>query len=208
MGSSIVLAEREVISEVHLVLPAMLPSDHSAKSVSRILVYGVTGSGKTTLASRISKVLDIPFHSADDLAFEPGWVTVSTELQKERVDQICASEEWILDSAYSKWIEGPLSRVELIVALDYPRWLSLGRLMRRTWHRVVSKETCCNGNVETLKLVFSRDSILLWHFKSFKSKRARINNWVSEGRTVMVFRSQKEVEKWLHKLQEQSDTRS
>ena len=37
----------------------------------RILIYGVTGSGKTTLAKQIGEITGLPWHSADD---EIGWL--------------------------------------------------------------------------------------------------------------------------------------
>ena len=41
----------------------------------RILVYGVTGSGKTSLAQRIAEILALPWHSMDDeVGWLPGWV--------------------------------------------------------------------------------------------------------------------------------------
>ena len=44
----------------------------------RILVYGVTGDGKSALARRIGERLGLPYHSIDDLAWEPGWEPVPT----------------------------------------------------------------------------------------------------------------------------------
>ncbi len=174
----------------------------------RILIYGVTGSGKTTLASRLSELTGIPWHSADDLAFEAGWTPTPTEFQTESIARICAQDAWILDTAYAKWLDIPLSRAELIVGLDYPRWLSFGRLLRRTVARVIDKKPICNGNVETLRLTFSRDSILLWHFRSFRRKRARIHRWLAEGRNVLILRSQRETERWLDTISEDEAERS
>ncbi len=36
----------------------------------------------------------------------------------------------MLDAAYGRWLDIPLARVELIVALDFPRWMSKRRRMR------------------------------------------------------------------------------
>lgn len=138
----------------------------------RILIYGVTGSGKTHLARRLSDLSGIPFHGADDLTWELGWVQLPDEEQRRRIEQLCASPQWILDSAYAKWADIPVERANLIIALDYNRTLSLTRLLGRTWRRVVDKQPVCNGNFETLRLAFSRNSIIVWHFKSFKRKRA------------------------------------
>lgn len=168
----------------------------------RILIYGVTGSGKTTLAARLSAVSGLPWHSVDDLTWEPGWKVVPLDEQRRRIGAICAGEEWILDTAYGKWREIPLARTELIVALDYPRWLSLGRLLRRCAVRLVDRREVCNGNRETLRNLFARDSIVVWHFQSFARKRQRIDAWSTEpdGPPVRRIRSPKELDAWLATL--------
>src|SRR5262249_31314636 len=137
----------------------------------RILVYGVTGSGKTTLAARIAERTGLPWHSVDDLTWEPGWGQVTPDEQRRRLTPLCAEERWILDTAYGTWRDVALARVELIVALDYPRWVSLGRLLRRTLLRVVDHRPICNGNTETFRQALGRDSIIAWHFRSFPVKR-------------------------------------
>ena len=135
----------------------------------KILVYGVTGSGKSTLAKRIGERLDLPYHAIDDLTWEPGWVQVSDEIQRERVAAICATDAWVIDSAYGRWADVPLARADLIVGLDLPRWLSLSRLVRRTVRRIVLRQETCNGNRETFRNTFlTSDSIVRWHFRSFK----------------------------------------
>ncbi|MGH3434098.1 MAG: adenylate kinase, partial [Thermocrispum sp.] len=146
----------------------------------RVMVYGVTGSGKTTLAARLSEVTGLPWHSVDDLMWQPGWVETPLDEQVRQVSAICAGEEWILDTAYGKWREIPLARAELIVALDYPRWLSLVRLVRRTAVRVARRTPICNGNRESLRIAFSRDSIVLWHVRSLRRKHRRIAEWAAE----------------------------
>ncbi len=159
----------------------------------------MTGSGKTTLARRLGELTGIPWHEADQLTWEPGWVQVSDEEQRSRIQAICDQDAWILDTAYGKWIDVPLARAELIVALDYPRWVSLGWLIKRTLARAIDREPVCNGNQESWKLMFSRDSILLWHFKSFRRKRARIRNWQNGavGADVMRLTSPAATEAWL-----------
>jgi hypothetical protein len=106
----------------------------------------------------------------------------------------------VLDTAYAKWMDLPLAGAELIVALDYPRVVSFGRLLKRTFLRVVDKNPICNGNQESWRIVLSRKSILIWHFKSFRNKRRRIQNWISEGRNVVRLTSPKLAEKFLNSL--------
>jgi adenylate kinase family enzyme len=172
------------------------------RAVQRVLVYGVTGSGKSTLARRIAERLRLPYVEVDELTWEPGWVPVPDEIQRERITAVCAGDAWVLDHAYGKWLDVPLARADLVVGLDLPRLVSLSRLVRRTLTRMVRRTPTCNGNVESFREIFlRRDSILLWHFTSFAGKRARIRQWAAEGAVpVVVLRSSAEVERWVASL--------
>ena len=169
----------------------------------RILVYGVTGSGKSTLARRMGERLGLPYHAIDDLTWEPNWVPVADEIQRERVATICATDAWVIDSAYGRWADVPLARADLIAGLDLPRWLSLSRLVRRTLRQIVLRQETCNGNRETLRSTFfSRNGIVHWHFRSFKRKQTRMRAWHADPAMpeVVLLRSPAEVERWFATL--------
>lgn len=119
--------------------------------------------------------------------------------QRLRVASVCAGERWVIDTLYSSWMDLVLHRVDLIVALDYPRWLSLMRLLRRTAGRIVNREPVCNGNTETLRNVWSKDSIIAWHFRSFANKRTRIRTWAADpdGPPIVVLRGRADTRAWL-----------
>lgn len=175
----------------------------------RIMVYGVTGSGKTTLARRLGEITGIPWHSVDDLTWEPGWVPVPGDEQRRRVEAICGGKEWIIDSAYGKWLDVPMARAEVVVALDYPRWFSLQRLVRRTLMRIIDGRRICNGNRETLRNLFASDTIIVWHFKSFARKRERMRRWAAGPAAphVVRFTSARRTEAWLAALTAAQDRR-
>ncbi len=168
----------------------------------RILVYGVTGAGKSTVARKIADALGLPCVLADELTWEPNWVAVPDDEQRRRIAAVVAGEEWVLDTAYGKWKDLPLPRAELIVGLDYSRWLSLGRLVRRTFRRIVTRELVCNGNVERLGMVLSHQSIILWHFQSFGRKRQRMRQWAANPAApqVLLFGKPRDLERWIDGL--------
>lgn len=166
-------------------------------------MYGVTGSGKTVLARRISDLLGLELVLVDDLCWLPGWVQRTEGEQRRLLTEVCEREAWVLDSAWGVWTDAALSRAELVVALDYPRWLSLARLLRRTAVRVVDRRPICNGNTETVRQAVSRDSIVAWHFRSFASKRRRIDAWEADPDMppLLRMRHPRETEAWLAGLQ-------
>jgi adenylate kinase family enzyme len=170
----------------------------------RVLVYGVTGSGKSTAAVAIGARTGLPLTLVDELTWLPGWVPVDAAVQREMIGEIVAGERWLLDTAYGAHLDLVLPRAQVVVGLDYPRWLSLARLVRRTVSRVITQEPMCNGNVETWRQVFARDSIIVWHFRSFARKRARMRAWAvtPDGPEVVLFRRPRELEAWIAGLGE------
>lgn len=173
-----------------------------AAPVRRIMVYGVTGSGKTTFARRIAERTGLSWHAVDDLTWQPDWVPVPKDEQRRLIEEVCAGDAWILDHGYGAWLDVVLDRVQLIVALDYSRLRSLGRLVRRSVINVLARRPTCNGNVETWRTLIGGDSIVRWHFRSFAGKRRRIRGWAADpdGPRVIVFSRPADAERWLRGL--------
>jgi len=122
----------------------------------RILLDGATGSGKSTAARLIAERLGLPAVLADDIGWLPGWTARDRDDQRAMIAEAAAGELWVIDSAYSSWWDVVLPRTELIIGLDYPRAVSLWRLLRRTAHRIRTGELACNGNRETLRRALGR----------------------------------------------------
>jgi len=61
----------------------------------------------------------------------------------------------------------------------------------------------CGENVETWRLALSRDSIIVWHFRSFANKRRRIEAWAKDPPVPEVVRltSPSQARQWLETLQ-------
>jgi adenylate kinase family enzyme len=137
----------------------------------RISVVGTSGSGKTTLARQISQYLAIPHIELDALHWEPNWTEAPINLFQKRVEQSLSSNSWVVDGNYSKIRPLIWSRANTVVWLDYPLPIILGRLLQRTWRRVVLLEELWSGNRETWRQTFSRDSILLWAMQTYRRQR-------------------------------------
>jgi len=157
----------------------------------RIVVYGATGSGKSTMARRLSELTGIPWTSVDDICWRPGWVSMPLDEQLAYFDALTQTGSWILDSAYGGWRHLAHERADLVVALDVGRLISLTRVVRRTVTRIIRRQEVCNGNHESWRTLFARDSLVVWHFTSFRRKRAEMRAWESEttGPPVIVLRS-------------------
>lgn len=168
-----------------------MPATDRVGAARRILVYGVTGSGKSTMARMLAELTGIPVTSVDDITWSPGWVLMPETEQIAHFGALVRTDHWILDHAYGSWYHLVLERADLVVALDYPRLVSFGRLLRRTAVRIVDGQEICNGNRESWRSVIARDSIVLWHVTSFRRTRRRMRAWEAapSGPPVIRLRS-------------------
>ena len=184
----------------------LIPVSHGTfddvQSADRILCLGVTGSGKSTLARKIGEALNIETVFVDDLSWLPGWRARDQDEFDAVMHEILRRPQAVLDSAYGRHRAEAAAWAQVIVALDYPRWTSLGRLLRRTTWRVLTGERCCNGNVETLRSVFSHDSIVLWHFRSWRRKREQMRALHADvaAAPVILLHNPREADALLHAL--------
>lgn len=106
----------------------------------RIIVVGTSGSGKTTLALWLGRHLGIPHVELDALHWEPHWTEAPLEVFRERVVVALAGERWSVDGNYSDVRDLVWPHAETLVWLDYPLFIILWRLMRRTIGRILSHQ--------------------------------------------------------------------
>jgi len=150
------------------------------RGAQRVLCYGATGAGKSTAASVLGTYLDLPVTLVDEVCWLPGWQKRDADQQHEILTGLLSEPTWVFDSVYHSEREYAVQRADVIVALDYPRALSLWRLLRRTERRIRTGELVCNGNIETWRRTLGRDSILWWHFRSWRSKKQRMHTWYAD----------------------------
>lgn len=155
------------------------------RNARRVLIHGVTGSGKSTAASRIGEALGLPVHLADEeIGFLPAteapWTNRDPDDMRRIAARIVAEPAWVLDSSYGAFRDIILERTDAVIGLDYLRWLSLTRLLRRTARRLRDRTPVCNGNRETLRQTLGRDSIIAWHCQTFAAKRATMRAWARD----------------------------
>ena len=177
---------------------------------SRIVVVGTTGSGKTTVARQLAEHLGVPHVELDALNWDPGWVDLNQTDRDEfrkRVSKAVSGGAWVADGGYSALRDLVWSTATAVVWLNYPLWLSLWRLLRRTVHRVSSKEVLWQGNTESFRKQFlSRDSLFLWaiqtHGRRNRSFRQAFAQPEHAHLRVVRHRSPAETRAWLQRIVE------
>jgi adenylate kinase family enzyme len=149
--------------------------------VQRVLVVGITGAGKTTMARAIGARLGLPFHQMDALAWGPGW-SEAPDLERT-VELITAGPRWVFDSlGYARVTEMMWDRADTIVWLDYSRRITFSRAFRRSVVRTARREEIFNGNRETWRDWLTRDHPAWWSWTEHPRRRALISARLGEPR--------------------------
>ena len=188
------------------------PVPDSPMRMQRIVIVGTTGSGKTTLARQISQRLVIPHVELDALHWDTNWTPAPLPVFQERTTQALNGDAWIVDGNYSKVRNILWSRADTIVWLDYSLWVIMRQLLWRTFRRVLTREELWHGNRESIGILFSRDSILLWALRTYGRRRREYPMLLSEPEhahlQVVHLRSRRATRAWLASLQQVTPARA
>ena len=99
--------------------------------MKRIIVIGCPGSGKSTFARALQRKLNIPLQHLDMIYWRADGSFISKEELKDRLLEIMANDEWIIDGNYGSTIELRLRACDTVVFLDYPLQVCLDGIRRR-----------------------------------------------------------------------------
>ena len=166
----------------------------------RVLVAGVSGVGKTTLANRIAVLTGGRRTEIDSQYHGPGWTQ-----RPEFLDDVRAAvdgEAWTIEWQYT--VAQPMlsAAADLLVWLDLPYFrVTLPSVIRRTVRRSRRREELWNGNFEPpLRTILSdRDHIVRWSIRTRHQSRERVAELERERPelTIVRLRSRHEIERWL-----------
>lgn len=140
-------------------------------AMKRIVILGVTGSGKTTFGRKLAERLGYPATDLDDLHWLPAWTERPKEEFYALAEAAANKPEWVIIGNYSKVRNAVWPHADTFIWLDYPFPRVFWQLLRRSILRAVDKNPICNGNVESWKQFFSKNSIMLWLFTSYRRRR-------------------------------------
>ena len=127
----------------------------------RIAIIGATGSGKTTLARQLSRVLGIYHIELDSIMWLPDWQKEDWDVTRQQVQQKMDTSGWVCDGNYSKLRDIIWQQADTIIWLDYPFLLVFFRLFFRTMKRVFLRTRLWNNNRESFQKTFFIEGFII-----------------------------------------------
>lgn len=164
--------------------------------MQRILILGSPGTGKSTLAKKLSHTLQLPLYHLDQLFFEENWV-INRDVYTRSLQTILKQDQWIIDGNYVGSLSERLICSDTVIYLDYPTSTALLGVTKRYFkYKHTTRPDMAPGCVEKLRLSF------LFYVLTFKRKKKQKTFTTLETKhiPVYIFKSRKETNAFLNSL--------
>lgn len=174
------------------------------REYKRFYIIGTSGSGKTTLAKALSHMLGCTHIELDSIFHQPNWTPLELEEFRHQVSERLIRDQWVIEGNYAGVRDLVLARTEVVIWLRYPMHIPLGRVTKRTFRRLLSREELWNGNKETLRNFFSKENMILWVLNTHKRREREFDALMAErklkGQPYLILTSPLQVEELLQSL--------
>jgi adenylate kinase family enzyme len=163
------------------------------EKLKRIAVIGLPGSGKSTFAAKLGKILNVPVHHLDKHVFEG-------KKKRDRQEFLLAKaalvneESWIIEGCSLSTLEMRFARANTVIYFHLPRLLCIGRTFRRLFDKNLADTGCLNGiNWTLLKYIWNFDRDKRQSIEELRTRYPQVE--------FLIFRHSQDPDKYLEELQ-------
>lgn len=108
--------------------------DHDLwKRFSRIMIFGRSGSGKSTFSVVLHRFTGLPLYHIDRFFYQEYWIERPYQDFLNDQQAIVDTEKWIIDGNGTFSLEMRYQRADLCLYFCYPRWLCYWRVFKRSF---------------------------------------------------------------------------
>ena len=109
-------------------------------TLKKIMVVGVTGSGKTTFCQKLSEKINFPLYHLDRYFFTDNWQERPFTDFMHDLNDILHKDQWIIDGNSMHTFSHRLPFAETIIYFKFNRFVCFWGIVKRHFQRLVSKE--------------------------------------------------------------------
>lgn len=163
------------------------------KNINRICIVGGSGTGKTTLAKNLGKVLNLPILHIDGVHHYDNWKVRDKSKRDKIIKQTADESRWIIDGTYSSTLEYRLERADLVILLDYSSVAQLKGIFTRLIKDYNKERPEIPGCKEQMNWSFLK---LVVNYR--RKKRPGIIELINraDSNKVCIFKNRRQLNKW------------
>ncbi len=148
--------------------------------LNRILIVGISGTGKSELARRLSEKTKFPVTYCDAIAWKYGWQPEDPSVVENEIKRALDADVWIIEGYINPLAAERIAKADIILYLDYPGYLAfLGGISRWWKYRGKERPEMQSGNKEDFVLR------LLWQML-IRHERGEIERAISKSENKVI----------------------
>lgn len=167
----------------------------------KIIIIGDSCRGKSTLASKISLKLNIPFYSTDDFLYEVKFTKYRDKKQGfDMIEKIYKKENWIVEGTTGYLLKPGLDSADIIVNLVH-------RSVIIQWLHLVKRYFKRDHENESLKKLFGLMKHVLYKRNGwgYRREKIKISDLIEPYKNkVITISSFKDIDKFVNSLTTQN----
>lgn len=178
-----------------------LPDERNGTSYRKVVVLGITGSGKSPLAEGLAARIGAEYVDLDGLNHGPNWTPLPASSSRPGWPRSGGTVLGVRRQLHRPDQRDAVAqgRPDRVPGLALP--LVLKRIVVRTVTRIVRCTELFNGNVERWSALFGRNSLLTWAVTSQRRHTRelprRLTELAATGVAVVRLRSGRTAAQWL-----------
>lgn len=139
--------------------------------MKKIYIIGAVGTGKTTLAKKMSEKYEIPMYQLDKVVWddENGNVKRNDEEIQILFKEILDKDSWIIEDVGRKIFAEGVKQADIVYYIDLPSWVIYKRCISRWFKQKLGKEEY--NYKPTLKGLIQ---MLKWANQDIKNKEEKL----------------------------------
>ncbi|MBA4158601.1 MAG: hypothetical protein H0X65_14165 [Gemmatimonadetes bacterium] len=141
-----------------------------SQELSRVVIVGPCGAGKTTMATEFAHVLQAAHLALDDLVWGAGWRRRSNSEFIAAIERETSATKWVVDGDYGEVIAREVwPKADLIIWLDYPPLVFIARLIVRELRNGLAHVEPWAGHLAHLRWLVGKVYRSLWQGRSLRN---------------------------------------
>ena len=159
--------------------------------MKRILILGISGTGKTRFANKLSKKLNLPVVNLDSIFWKEDWIEQDETIVEELIVIELGKDRWVIEGYIEPLSAERIEAADTVIFLDFPGYLALwGGTTRALKHSRTPRPEMPTGNVDKpgykfLKSLYNRE------------ERPGIARAIKDCDKVIVLKNRKAANKYL-----------